>query len=230
MKFYEHLIGFFELFGKPKEVTRSLDINKDFTDLVKYLKKYAARISSCHNEVDVDRGTIYTYEKENSAQSYSFTVYHIGNWAKNIKIYAKCSGANYTIKSYFEDIQKKVKDYLPESKNNYENKTFSINYSLLNLRSLVDELEKEINILKITPTKDNLNTIKSIKEEINNKVNDMAPLEKERFIKPLSTIELYINTIDSQLTSSATVMILKQFIESYIAQMQTSINEINSAM
>ena len=233
MKFKDHLLGIIACFGKPKRATLSCEIKKDYNDLIQYLRNIDPfkRTSSNIDGMDVNSGNIHTLQYKGSQYSYRISVHHVGNCATKLEMQVFCQAPNYTIKGYFESIEKKVKDYIPAKGGTAEStRNTAADYTSFDMKALVEELDKKITALNNTPGKNALEELKAVKNAIDGKVNELPVAERAKYTKPLSDIGMYIGTLDTQLSNPVTAASAGRFIGTYVSQMQTSASQLAAAL
>ena len=179
--------------------------------------------------IDTDSGTLFHFKyladgRSNSAGYYEVRIRHIGETINGMEVKQYDSGAAYTTKKALEKMEETLKDHVSSAQ---ECKPIvAENYSKKDFPALLDALDKKIQAFSANACAATFNEILPVKMAIEAKINAISLEERGKFSAPMSNLNMYISTIQTQLANP--LIDIKMFAGTYVSQMQLVLTELVS--
>ena len=217
------------LTGKRSTYTGSCQPKKKFSDVAKYVREFKLLGQSTGGQVsiDTDTGTIFNYKylfngKDDSSGYYEVTVYHFGELIKSMEIKYHNPGAAYMTKNAIAKMENALEDF--EAKAEEVKSVPKVDYSGKELPALLEIMDRKIQDFAANTTLATFNEIVLVKDAIDAKINAISLAERGKFSAPMSSLNMYMNTLKTQLANP--MIDVKQFVGTYVPQMQAAIAEL----
>ena len=216
--------------GRQTTHATSFTTNKKFSDVANYVRegKFMKR-PDVKGQVATDRDslTAFTYEYlyHNSTPYFKVRIEHSGEKIKRIDTTLRHSGAAWWTKEAIRKLENDLEDYdgtSQEASNPTQVK--KIDYSEKTLSDLLEIMDTMLQEFSANASATSFSNIISVKDAMDKKINAMSLAEKSKFSAPLSNLNMYINTIKTQMSIPG--ISVSQFTGTYIPQMQAAISEM----
>ena len=209
------------------EATLSISPNKKFSDVKAYIEKGKFGKAAIGGRIvkQTDSGYIYTYEYiwNNNQNHYRVTVNHLGEKVTKVELYRRQAAAIAWTKNSLNVFEKKVAD-IPAGEKVSEEVIPAVDYSAKTLSELVNVFDKELSKFSKDSTLAALDELISIKEAINDKINEKPLAERGAYSKAIGNITTYLDALKMQMNSALSNP--TQFVSMYVPQMQSALAEL----
>ena len=209
---------------KKSEITISSEMKKKFSDVASYARENKIGKSLAGNTVqNTDNGYVFTYEYNFGGKGdsyYILTVNHRGENIISMTLYFKAEGAAYTAK----DALKRMEKALPDFEGAPVEEVPVIDYSANTLEELIDIFDKKLQEFSKKPGNATLAELDTLKNTMNDKVNEKPLAERAPFGKALANIGTYLDALKMQFKMDTANP--AQFVGTYVPQISASLAEL----
>ncbi|MBR1975174.1 MAG: zinc ribbon domain-containing protein [Clostridia bacterium] len=224
------LMGKVDTYEGTIECSKSLD---EVLDLVRHFREKRDFWLSPHEVIkDVRNFGYYDIGKgpknaPNQKILWHFTVMYMNGVAYQVKLRLTtcCS------KIVFNEFKKQL-EALPdlEKVNIEEPAAPAIDYATKTMLELVELLDESASNFADAPSASMFEPMKAIKEELAKRIKKVPLDARGQFSQPMSQIDMYISTINTQLSNSVMAAQISSFAGTYVSQIQSQLPSIMSAV
>lgn len=226
----DFIISIIETFTKKQSTyTTSYKGKKKFSDVAEYVRsgKLLGKSLRGNATIDTDMGSIFHYKylyngTDTAAGYYEITIQHLDEAILSMEITCRAEGSAYSTKKQIAKMEADLKDV--EIKTEPVVQAPKMDWSAKELPEILDALDKKISEFSANACAATFNEILPIKEALDTKINAIPLAERGKFSSPVSNLNMYINTLKTQLSNP--MIDVKQFVGTYVPQMQSALAEI----
>jgi len=225
------------MLGKFSDYTGSFTPKNKFSDVKEYVKskKFLGHSMAGRALRDVENGSIWDYEYDagggNSRTDCMHVVVrvsHFGEFIRNMTIELHSNNPKEEMEKAVKKMEQALPVYEGEEKAPKEEKETYVevevvDYSGKSFSELLTEMDNTLKDFAKTPNMAKLTAIKQIRSAMDDKL-ELA--EKGKYSDAFGKIDLYITTLNSQLSNPVMAKNAGQFVEGYVSQMRTALSEI----
>lgn len=216
--------------GKMSTYTGSCKPKKKFSDVAKYVREGKLLGTSLIGRAVVDTdtgGVLFNYKYYYNGKSeekgfYEVTIQHFGESIQSMEIKLKNCGAAHMTKQVIAKMEAALEDYKGKAEPIAE--APKVDYSGKEFPELLEIIDKKIQDFAANANVATFNEIIPVKNAIEAKVNAISLAERGAYSKPMSNLNMYINTLKTQLANP--MIDVNQFVGTYVPQMQAAIAEL----
>lgn len=221
------------ILNKKSEYTTTYQPKKKFSELAEYVRdgKLLGHSLAGRATNDSDNGYVFTYDylmngKDSMGGSYSVVIRHMGEYIESCEVKSYTAGAAYIAKKAIQTMEETIKDCVVKAEPKKEEP--KADYSGKSMDELVDMMDKKLQAFGADVSIKNLNSFVEVKEALEAKINALPLAERSPFSKPLGDINMFVNTIKTQLSNP--MLDAKQFAGTYVMQMSAALADIATAL
>lgn len=214
---------------KQSTYTTSYEGKKKFSDVAEYVRagKLLGKSLRGNATVDTDMGSIFNYKYlfngiDGSAGYYEVNIQHMGDVILSMKVKCHAEGAAYVTKKQIAKMEAELKNF--EGKAEPVKQTPMVDWSAKELPEILDAFDKKISEFNSNACVATFKEMLPVKEALDAKINALPLAERGKFSSPVSNLNMYINTLKTQLANP--MIDVKQFVGTYVPQMQSALAEI----
>lgn len=228
------------MFKTRTKYSGSIECIKPADETLDFIRKYLTNfklfdtkhcrglLSFCFNDFIVkedtkmgDRHTIkkvLANSKNKPIETMEFKIWTVKNVAVQIDLKLDCVFAEDTFKEFKKDLDEKVPSLSIERP--VIEKPEPVDLSKKSLKECLNFFESSLDTFEQDPNEGTFENVKNAKAEITKKFNKQEPTIKAQFTQAFSQIDLFLNTIITQLNNPAMANNIGMFASTYIGQIK----------
>ena len=216
--------------GKMSIYTGSCKPKKKFSDVAQYVREAKLFGNSLIGRavVDTDTGVLFTYRyyydgKSEAKGFYEVNVQHVGEIIQSMQIKLKNCGAAYMTQQVIAKMEATLEDFGGKAEP-VAAEAPQEDYSEKDFAELLEIIDQKIQAFGANANTATFNEIVPVKNAIEAKVNAISLAERGAYSKPMSNLNMYVNTLKTQLANP--MIDVNQFVGTYVPQMQAAVAEL----